>query len=149
MRQEDKIRLMDESLVRALPESHGWARGRWTAGTDGFGYWIEVESRARPIVRRLRIVLRHDGDIQVEFHIDGKPGSPFECLFVLQAGDEEQAIEDVSRFVGHLIAERLVLGYARGMFRGGRRFLAPERAESDRRHLKWTTSWLGTHDWQP
>jgi len=101
------------------------------------------------MARRLRIVLRDDGDIQVEFHIDGKPGSPFENLFLLQAGHEEQAIEGMSRFVADLIAERLVLTYPKGVLRGGRRFLAPDRAESDRRHLKWSISWLGTHDWQP
>jgi hypothetical protein len=33
------------------------------------------------MARRRRNRLRHDGDLQVEFHLDGKPGRPFESLF--------------------------------------------------------------------
>ena len=147
--QEDRMRLLDEALALAMPESRGWARGRQMANTDNSEHWIVVRSPARPVARRLRIVLRHDGDIQVEFHIEGKPGSPFEALFVLQAGHEEEAIEHASRFVADIVTERLVLAYAKGVLKGGRRFLAPGLAESDRRHLKWSSSWLGTNDWEP
>lgn len=125
-----------------------WARTQPAPNTGNSGYSIEIQSPVRPVARRLRVHLRHDGDIQAEFHIEGKPGSPFECLFVLQAGHEEEAIERVSRFVTDLITERIVLAYAKGILKGGRRFLVPGLAESDRRHLKWTSSWLGTHDWQ-
>ena len=65
--QEDRIRLLDEALALAMPESREWARGRQTANTDNSEHWIEVRSPARPVARRLRILLRHDGDIQVEF----------------------------------------------------------------------------------
>jgi hypothetical protein len=67
---------------------------------------------------------------------------------VPEAGKEEEAIKQASRFVADLLAERLVLGYGKDAFRGGRRFLIPSLAEANRRHLKWSTSWLGTHDWE-
>jgi hypothetical protein len=141
-------RLLDEALARAIPESREWRRGQSPAGTGDFEYWVEVRSPARPTVQRLRILLRHDGDIQVEYHIVGKSGNPFEVLFVLEAGHEKEAITQASLFVADVLAERLVLVYSKGVFRGGRRFLIPPLAEANRRHLKWTTSWLGTHDWQ-
>ena len=110
---------------------------------------VEVRSPARPTVQHLRILLRHDGDIQVEYHDANKSGSPFELLFILEAGHEEEAIKQVSLFVADVLSERLVLVYSKGVFRGGRRFLIPALTEANRRHLKWSTSWLGTYDWQP
>jgi hypothetical protein len=141
-------RLLDEALARAIPESREWGRGQSPAGTDDFEYWVEARSPARPTVQRLRILLRHDGDIQVEYHIAEKSGSPFELLFVLEAGHEKEAIKQASLFVADVLAERVVLAYGKGLFKGGRRFLIPALAEANRHHLKWSTSWLGTHDWQ-
>jgi hypothetical protein len=141
-------RLLDEALARAIPESREWGRGQSPAGTGDFEYWVEVRSPARPTVQRLRILLRHDGDIQVEYHIAEKSGSPFELLFVLEAGHEKEAIKQASLFVADVLAERVVLAYGKGLFKGGRRFLIPPLAEANRRHLKWSTSWLGTYDWQ-
>jgi hypothetical protein len=146
--QEHRKCLLDEALARAIPESRGWTRGQTPAGTAEFQYWIEVRSPVRPTAQRLRILLRHDGDIQVEHYIADKAGSPFEVLFVLAAGKEPEAIEQASLFVAEVLAERLVLVCAKGFFKGGRRFITPALAKSDRRHLEWSTSWLGAHDWQ-
>src|SRR6185437_10305206 len=95
--QEDRIRLLDEALALAIPQSRGWARGQQPANTGNLQYWIEIQSPARPVGRSLRVFLRHDGDVQVEFHIEGRAGSPFEGLFVLETSHEEEAIEQVSR----------------------------------------------------
>jgi hypothetical protein len=141
-------RLLDKALAHAIPESRDWTRGQSPAGTGDFEYWVEVRSPARPTVQHLRIFLRHDGDIQVEYHDASKSGSPFELLFILEAGHEEEAIKQASLFVADVLSERLVLVYSKGVFRGGRRFLIPALAEANRRHLKWSTSWLGTYDWQ-
>jgi len=146
--QQDRKRLLDEVLARAIPESREWARGLSPSDIGEFQYWVEVRSAARPTVQHLNILLRHDGDIQVEYHDANKSGSPFELLFILEAGHEEEAIKQVSLFVADVLAERLVLVYSKGVFRGGRRFLIPALAEANRRHLKWSTSWLGTYDWQ-
>ena len=56
-------------------------------------------------------------------------------LIVLAEGQEAAAIEEASLFVADLLAERLVLAHAKGLFRGGRRFLKPcslTEAESSR-----------------
>src|SRR5579862_2647853 len=141
-------RLLDKALAHAIPESRDWTRGQSPAGTGDFEYWVEVRSPARPTVQHLRIFLRHDGDIQVEYHDASKSGSPFELLFILEAGHEEEAIKQASLFVADVLSERLVLVYSKGVFRGGRRFMIPALAEANRRQLKWSTSWLGTYDWQ-
>jgi hypothetical protein len=141
-------RLLDKALARAIPESREWRRGQSPADTGDFEYWVEVRSPARPTIQHLRILLRHDGDIQVEYHDANKYGSPFELLFILEAGHEEEAIKQASSFVADVLAERLVLVYSKGVFRGGRRFMIPALAEANRRQLKWSTSWLGTYDWQ-
>jgi hypothetical protein len=109
---------------------------------------IEVQSPIRPTVQRWNIQLRHDGDIQVEYHNTDKRGSPFEMLFVFAEGQEASAIEAASLFVAGLIAERLVLADAKSLVKGGRRFLKPDPlTESDRRSYSWITSWLGAFDW--
>jgi hypothetical protein len=95
------------------------------------------------------ILLRHDGDIQVEYHIANKKGTPFEALFPLSKGQEAEVIENVSAFVADLLSERLVLAYAKSWLKGGRRFLvAPNITESERHTLRWITSWFGTYDWE-
>ncbi|OLB34055.1 MAG: hypothetical protein AUH11_19420 [Acidobacteria bacterium 13_2_20CM_57_17] len=148
IKQEDRIRLLDDALFRAIPESREWTRGGSPGPSDGSQYWIEVRSPLRPAAQRLSVLLRHDGDIQIEYHITAKRGSPFEVLIVLAEGREVAAIEEASLFVSDLLAERLVLASAKGLFRGGRRFLKPSSlTESRRRDFSWVTSWLGTFDW--
>jgi hypothetical protein len=140
--------------MRSLVESPSLADGTResspaTSGSRGESeYRIEVRSPLKPAVQRLNIVLRHDGDIQIEYHIADKRGGPFEMLILLAEGQEAAAIEEASLFVADLLAERIVLAYAKGLFRGGRRFLKPgSLTESDRRSFSWITSWLGTFDW--
>jgi hypothetical protein len=150
MAQEDRLHLLDEALARAVPESRAWARRAWPE-TEAIPteYSIDVPSPLRAEAQHLTILLRHDGDIQVEYHIAGERGSPFEALFIIddQATD---AIDEVARFVAELLSEKAILAYAKGFWRGGRRFLAPSvLTESARRELLWTTSWRGTYDWRP
>ena len=147
--QQDRIHLLDDTLARAVPESRGWRRERSPTTSESLGeYWIEVRSPLRPTVQRLSVLLRHNGDIQVEYHIAENRGSPFEMLFPLAIGQETDAIESVSQFVADLLAEQLALGYAKGLFNGGRRFFGPgSLTESERHGFNWITSWLGTFDW--
>ena len=145
------MRLIDDALARKNPESGGWTRESFPATSDPrreSEYSIEVRSPLKPAVQRLHILLRPDGDIQVEYHIANKRGSPFEMLIALPEGQEAAAIEGASIFVADLLAERLVLAYAKGLFSGGSRFIEPGLLrESDRRSFSWITSWLGTFDW--
>ena len=149
--QEDRIHLIDDAFARRVPESSGWKRERSSATSGSLSqseYRIEVLSPLRPAVQRLNILLRYDGDIQVEYYITDKRGSPFETLIVLAKGQEAAAIEEASLFVADLLAERLVLASRKGLFRRGRRFLKPgSLTESNRRSFRWITSWLGTFDW--
>ncbi len=109
---------------------------------------FRVSSPVRPQDQWLVVQLRHDGDIQVEYHIANEPGSPFESLFILPAGEEKDAIEEVSHFVAGLLTERIVLAMRKGFLRGGRDFIASNSlAELDRRSFSGVTSWLGTFDW--
>jgi hypothetical protein len=149
--QEDRIQLLDDALARSVPGSHKWQRRLSPASSAPLRqstYWIEIPSPARPEAQRLIVQLRHDGDIQVEYHVANKRGGPFEMVFGLTEGQEGDAIESVAQFVAAVLAERLVLAYAKGFFRGGRRFATPDSlTESERRSFSWITSWLGTFDW--
>jgi len=146
--QEERIRLLEDALSRAIPESHAWARGKLPSFSGGPEFWTEARSPLRPTIQCLKVVLRWDGDIQVEYHIAGKTGSPFEALFPLPPGEEAEVIGAVSVFVADLLAERLILADEKGFLKGGRRFVTPgSLTESGRRNFRWTTSWLGTFDW--
>jgi hypothetical protein len=87
--QDDRMRLIDDALARSVPESSGWTRERSPATPRFRGeseYRIEIRSPLGPAVRRLNILLRHDGDIQVEYHVVDKRGSPFKMHIVLPEG---------------------------------------------------------------
>lgn len=71
--------------------------------------------------KQLRIELREDGDIQVESHVAGKRGSPFETMFVIPSGEEEPASEDIADFVEKILDERIVLLMDARFLRGRRR----------------------------
>jgi hypothetical protein len=146
--QEDRLKHLENALAHVLP-GYRASRSESPVSSSSRDYWFEVPSPLRPELQRLVILLRSDGDIQVEYHVAGKPGSPFEELFDVPAGQEMPAIEEVIQFVRDLTTERLVLAYARGVFQGGRRFLTPNSVgEHERRNLQWVTSWQGTYDWQ-
>src|SRR5579871_5566761 len=146
--QQDRIRLLDDALLRAIPESGAWARGEAQRVSGISQYWIEVRSPLRPSTQHLNILLRHDGEIQIEYHFTVKSGSPFEMLIRLAPGKELAGIEEAAHFVADLLAERVVLAYTKGLFRAGRRFLNPcALTESTRRDLSWITSWQGNFDY--
>jgi hypothetical protein len=91
--QDDRMRLIDDALARSVPESSGWTRERSPATPRFRGeseYRIEIRSPLGPAVRRLNILLRHDGDIQVEYHVVDKRGSPFKMHIVLPEGFRKQ-----------------------------------------------------------
>ena len=150
--QQDRVRHLNEALARAVPKSLEWIRrtsASIPAPASESVYSIEIQSPVRPESQRLVILLRQDGDIQVEYHIANKKGTPFEVLFPLCEGQEGEVIENVSAFVADLLSERLVLAYAKRWLKGGRRFLVAQNiTESERRTLRWITSWLGTYDWE-
>lgn len=152
MNQSDRARQLDDALASVLPESRAWTRHHPTAASasslDPLGYWLEIDSPVRPGDQRLVVLLRPDGDIQVEYHVRGRREEPFEALFPIPDGREAEAIKEVAEFVRDLVAERLTLAYARGFLRGGRRFIAPDELARDRPQFLWATSWRGTYDWQ-
>jgi len=94
--QEARKHLLDQALARTIPQSREWVRQQENTGDSR--YWVEVQAPAQPIARHLTILLRHDGDIQIEYHLAGKPSNPFEYLIVIERGHEEQAIGVASRF---------------------------------------------------
>ena len=95
--------------------------------------------------KRLAVVVRPDGDVQVEFHVGGRPGSPFEALFVIPAGAEENAVREIADFVTSLVDETIVLVYDDHPVRGGRRWVPA--AELDRtKGVAFASSWHGSFD---
>lgn len=67
-------------------------------------------------------------------------GSPFTQHF-LRSSDPE-FLREVATFVGDLLAERLVLAYRSGRFRGGREFVEPDRASGQGAvRYAWVGSW--------
>jgi len=140
--QEKRAHLLDEALSKI---SVPWRRESFAEPLE---LLMEVVSPTRPDQQRLVVLLRRDGDIQVEYHVAGKRGSPFELL--LGACDEyEQCVAEAARIVADLIAERLVLAYDGSFWKGGRRFLKPSEGTTEiRNDLKWITSWQASHDFE-
>ena len=149
--QKERRRLLETVLAHAIPDSKNWKRE--LTSTPGFpeneSYWMEVHSPNRPTEQSLVVMLRPDGNIQVEYHIASEPGSPFESFFILPPGSEPDAIEQISRFVAELLTEKVVLTWRKGFFRGGRYFIPIDLlTKYERSKLRWITSWLGTFDWR-
>jgi hypothetical protein len=140
--QEERARLLDEALSRV---SVAWRRETFDRPVE---LLMEVMSPTRPDQQRLAVLLRRDGDIQIEYHVAGKRGSPFELL--LGPCDEyEKCVAEAARIVADLLAERLLLAYDRGFFKSGNRFVEPSEVTPEvRDHLKWSTSWHGSHDFE-
>lgn len=132
-------------MVDAIPVSQAWKRhsahGEW---------WIEAASENQPPDgRKLEIAVRRDGDVEVRIYVGplGVGQAPYEAYFPVPAGEEPQVMAEVVRFVADWLAERIVLIYRRGWFRGGRDFVPPSDLTPDRRRgLKWSASWGGTYD---
>jgi hypothetical protein len=150
MTHEMRWRSLVAALATVVPESRDWARVPPTESSDdglaGEG-WLEVASSTRPGEQSLIVRLRSDGDLQVEYHVATRRGSPFEALFVVPPGEESAVSAAVARFVADLVNERLVLAYVRELVGGGRQFLTAEQvALVPTRRLGWATSWRGSHD---
>jgi hypothetical protein len=139
----ERASLLDRALADEIPESHAWTREALA------GSWrVVLPSTVAPSERRLEIELRPDGDVDVRFHYSRASRGPAEAHGPVDAGREAEVFREVARFVADLLAERVVLAFRRGWFRGGREFiptteLTPER----RRRLAQVVSWRGTHDW--
>ena len=95
--------------------------------------------------KRLRVVVREDGDVDVEFHVRGRRGTPFEAHYVVPKGEEEEAAAEIAQFVDDLLAERLVYSSRTRLFRGTRRWLRPEELPRPTRPGS-VVSWRGTYD---
>lgn len=95
--------------------------------------------------KALAVVVRSDGDVQVEFYIDEVRGSPFEQLFVVPEGEEENVAEEVCNFVTGVIDEAIVLAVDDRLFRGGRLWVHPDELDGIE-HLSFSASWRGTFD---
>lgn len=93
----------------------------------------------------LAVVVRSDGDVQVELHLDGLRGSPFEQLFVVPKGAEGSVAQEVADFVDRFLDEKLVLAVDGHLLRGGRLWVPPERLHVIE-HLSLSASWKGTFD---
>jgi hypothetical protein len=138
-------------LATVLPEAGSWVLEGGNSPEDLASgepeAWFDLASPIRPEQQRLVVLLRRDGDIQVEYHVAGVEGSPFEALFSIPAGHEGNAIAEVARFVHGLVVEHLVLAMDPRAWRGGRLFLEAGRlGESPPGRLSWVTSWRGTYD---
>lgn len=144
--------MLDQALAHSIPESVEWKREIFPPHPKVRGestYYIQVDSPTRPEEQKLALELRYDGDIQVEYHMKGDRGSPYETFFPILAGRELIVIKGIAEFVKAIVAEEIVLSYWTGFFKGGRRFVEPKSLEkSDRRKLSWVTSWRGTFDWR-
>ncbi len=95
--------------------------------------------------KRLTVAVRPDGDAQVELHLPGRRGSPFEALFIIAEGSEEAAVDEICSFVGRVLDERTVLAMDGRTFRGGQRWLRPDQL-STLRNLEFAASWRGSFD---
>ena len=144
------MRLLDDALGSSIPDSRRWERKLYpsTPNTPGeFSYNIQLSSPVRRNGQSLVVQLRHDGDIQVEYHVDDDRKNSFETLFILPVGQESDAIEGIARFVADILAERLVLVRPKSIF-GQTRFLEQSSlTEPHRGRVRSITSWLGTFDW--
>jgi hypothetical protein len=91
------------------------------------------------------VLLRPDDDVQVEFHVAGKRGSPFEQLFTVADEPVDAAASTIAEFVRDLLSERSVLVVREGPL-GARRDFIPA-GDSDRiRKASWCASFLATFD---
>jgi hypothetical protein len=104
------------------------------------------ESALSTATQSLAVVRLPGGELQLEYHIQGKRGSPFELLW---AGDPESddLLEHIVRFVAELLTERRVLAMAPRFWWGERQFpLASELAARKSKGFHWVVSWRGTYN---
>jgi len=146
------MRLLDDALGRSIPDSRRWERKLYpstpnTPAPSEFSYYIQLSSPVRRNGQSLVVQLRHDRDIQVEYHVDDDRKHSFETFFILPVGQERDAIEAIAHFVADILAERLVLVRPKSMFEKTRFLEQGSLTESNRGRARSITSWLGTFDW--
>ena len=96
-------------------------------------------------MQSLALVRRPGGELLLEYHVQGKRGSPFELLWI---GDPESGdvAEHIARFVVELLTERRVLAMARRFWWGERQFpLIAELTAPKSKRFSWVVSWRGTY----
>jgi hypothetical protein len=148
---EELQQLAQDALARHLPDSGPWLHSQCHFDTPpGTDVRLEYPPLDQPNRQHLVLLLRRDGAVQVEWHVTGKKGSPFELFLPTDQDSVQAVIENAAQFIGDVLRDNLALAYCRGWIRGGRRFLERHEvpgARSDRR-LLWIVSWNGTHDWE-
>jgi hypothetical protein len=147
---DDRSRLLDESLIRRFPEAGQWQRFQQAFDDPpGIDSWAEYPTLEKRGDQHLVVLLRRDGAVQVEWHVRGKRGSPFEVFMPADQDPIREIIAEAVEFVAQVVSENIVLAYHNSFFRGGRRFLTPAEVPGARRdrHFSWTVSWNGTHTW--
>jgi hypothetical protein len=151
MTTDDASTLLDEALARRIPESRDWVRGQQTFGNPkpGTDFWVEFPPINQKEKQHIVILLRRDGAVQIEWHVTGKRGSPFELFMPCDHDDIAQIIDAASEFIADVLREDVVLAYRNGFWRGGRRFLKIEEIAEARNaaDYEWMVSWNGTHTW--
>jgi hypothetical protein len=111
------------------------------------GRTLEWLSPVRAETDRLALVLRDGGDLQLEYHVQGKRGTPFEVLWDGDPASDESILEEAVSLVADLLSERRVLAMHPGLFRGGRDFpTAAEVTGPSGDRFRWIVSWRGTYD---
>lgn len=68
--------------------------------------------------KRLCVVLRDDGDVQVEFHIEGQRGSPLSSSMLPRTNPRRRQRRKIETFVQDLVEKRLVLALDNRPIRG-------------------------------
>src|SRR5438876_11824519 len=117
---KDRLSPLSIALRRRIPGSDAWISVRLPEG--GCAASIQVPAPETAPDRHLVIHLRPDGDLQVEFHIPKRRGSPFEQLIVIPDEAFEEALDEAVAFVSRLLKEDLVLAWDSRLLGGGRRF---------------------------
>src|SRR5690242_16595102 len=147
--EEGNTGALAERLLACLPAAVAWTRASTQQHVAGHpaGHSFTATSPCRTPPRALEVNVRHDGDADVCFSLDGVPASPFEQHFVVRDAPVEDAAAAIAEFVADLVAERRVLVMDNGFLRGGRLFLTPQQLEEcSPRRVAWVASWNGTYD---
>jgi hypothetical protein len=95
--------------------------------------------------RRLCLVVREDGDVDVQLHVANQPGSPFEAHFAIPDGDERDASVSIGRFIADILQERILYGLGSRFRSGTHGWLRRDNVPT---HVRPGTlvSWHGTVD---
>src|SRR5262245_59560198 len=132
---DERARLLDETLARRVPNPDQWARFKrsFDGPSAGSEVWVEYPPLDQLQGQHLVVLLRRDGDVQVEWHVSGERGSPFELSMPCDVQPLNEVIDEAAKFVADVLSENIILAYHDGLFRGGRRFLRTVEVADARR----------------